>query len=282
MGDLTKGETFAAGEVVTAARLHALVENATINPDAVGTAEIADGAVTGAKLDPSLELSTSWLQLASGKTVIGNGSGIANQVTVDTGTMQITPTLAVKTSGIAATQLASDAVVTAKILDGNVTGAKLETLSPSPAGSYGSATIIPRVTVDAKGRVTAVTTNSLALRHASVGGVLDFPTSPIVICGWPWPVTSAPTHFEVSLVCKNNSTAGGWKIADVVSVEALRAVAGGPESFCGHCIYYDFTAEYVYFKTSSAVSSWIIPGKGAAADATFTPADWSVDVRIFY
>jgi hypothetical protein len=49
-------------------------------------------------------------------------------------------------------------VTTAKIADAAITSAKLADLSPSPAGSYGSSSLIPVVTVDAKGRVTAVTT----------------------------------------------------------------------------------------------------------------------------
>jgi hypothetical protein len=41
----------------------------------------------------------------------------------------------------------------------------LADVSPSPAGTYGSSTLIPAITVDAKGRVTSVTTNA-----ASGGG----------------------------------------------------------------------------------------------------------------
>lgn len=50
-----------------------------------------------------------------------------------------------------------DTVATGQLADGAVTGAKLETLSPSPAGTVGSGTQVPQITVDSKGRVTEAT-----------------------------------------------------------------------------------------------------------------------------
>ena len=50
-------------------------------------------------------------------------------------------------------------VSTAKIVDSAVTGAKLEN-SGVTAGTYGSASAIPSITVDAKGRITGVTTST--------------------------------------------------------------------------------------------------------------------------
>lgn len=58
-------------------------------------------------------------------------------------------------------------VTTAKIADANVTGAKLEN-SGVTAGTYGSASAIPAITVDAKGRVTSASTNSFSSSY--VGG----------------------------------------------------------------------------------------------------------------
>lgn len=63
--------------------------------------------------------------------------------------------------------LVDSSVTTAKIADANVTGTKLEN-SGVTAGTYGSASAIPALTIDAKGRVTSATTNSFS--SAYVGG----------------------------------------------------------------------------------------------------------------
>ncbi|WP_216635910.1 beta strand repeat-containing protein [Bdellovibrio bacteriovorus] len=57
--------------------------------------------------------------------------------------------------------LAAGSVGTTELADGAVTQNKLETVSGLTAGTYGSATAIPAVTVDAKGRVTAISTNAI-------------------------------------------------------------------------------------------------------------------------
>jgi hypothetical protein len=143
MGDLTRGETFAAGESVTHTRLHTLVEDATINAGAVTTTKIADGAVTNAKLDASLAMSAGKIALASGKLLGGNGSGAGEAVTVGATLSLAAATLGVATGGIAAAQLASDAVETAKIKDANVTLAKIVNVTDArllgrSAGSAGA------------------------------------------------------------------------------------------------------------------------------------------------
>ena len=61
---------------------------------------------------------------------------------------------------VGTTELANGGVTTAKIADDAVTADKLANTAVS-AGSYGSATAIPAITVDAQGRVTAASTNSV-------------------------------------------------------------------------------------------------------------------------
>jgi hypothetical protein len=52
-------------------------------------------------------------------------------------------------------------IATADIANAAVTGLKLETLA-GVAGSYGTATLVPQITVDNKGRVTGVTTTTIS------------------------------------------------------------------------------------------------------------------------
>ncbi|WP_413944109.1 beta strand repeat-containing protein [Bdellovibrio sp. HCB-162] len=96
--------------------------------------------------------------------VDAGGSGVVSDVLAGTGmnvTGTSTKTVSISTNGVSANELASNSVITNKIADGNVTGPKLETLAGLTAGSYGSATVVPSVTVDTKGRVTAITTNAI-------------------------------------------------------------------------------------------------------------------------
>jgi alpha-tubulin suppressor-like RCC1 family protein len=55
--------------------------------------------------------------------------------------------------------------------DNQVTPAKLETISGLAAGTYGTATAIPAITIDTKGRVTAVTTNPASVTAPRIRAV---------------------------------------------------------------------------------------------------------------
>jgi hypothetical protein len=100
---ITKGYTFTNGETVTPEKLNDLVDDATIDAEAVGTTELAAGAVTAAKI----------------------GAG------------------AVETAGIAAgavtaAKIGAGAVETAGIAAGAVTGAKLSGAQTGSAPVYGA------------------------------------------------------------------------------------------------------------------------------------------------
>ncbi|KYG64795.1 hypothetical protein AZI86_11360 [Bdellovibrio bacteriovorus] len=85
----------------------------------------------------------------------GGGSGTVTNIATGTGLtggpITATGTIAIANGGVGTTQLA----------DGAVTQSKLETVSGLTAGAYGSATAIPSITVDTKGRVTAISTNTI-------------------------------------------------------------------------------------------------------------------------
>ena len=57
---------------------------------------------------------------------------------------------------------------TVDLKDGSVTSAKLETLAGLTANTYGSASAIPQITVDSKGRITAISTNAVSIPSGSI------------------------------------------------------------------------------------------------------------------
>jgi hypothetical protein len=64
-------------------------------------------------------------------------------------------------------------------LTGTYPSPTLAALSPSPAGTYGSATAVPAITVDAKGRVTSVTSTSIAISASQVTSGLSGTYAPL-------------------------------------------------------------------------------------------------------
>lgn len=114
-------------------------------------------------------------------------------------------------------QIQDNSVTTSKIADLSVTGAKLEN-SGVTAGSYGSSSAIPVVTVDAKGRVTSVSTSSFSASPED-GSITD-PKLSSLSSGTIWVPVSGTSTF-----------AGGSESNSPIRGQDLRCLRSGTYQF---------------------------------------------------
>ena len=118
MPDLTRGHTFISGEEVDHTKLNNLTGNATINDSAITEVKVAANAIINSKVSASAAIVLSKLASgSSGQVIVGaSGAGVPTYRTV-TGDVTINDT------GV--TAIGADKVLTASILDANVTTAKI-------------------------------------------------------------------------------------------------------------------------------------------------------------
>lgn len=185
MPNFTKGKTFTSTEELTNTKLHQLVEDASMNVTAITSLTALTDSVADADTLPIADDSaTAIRKVAASNFLKKNASSI-----FDAGTTRITGVATPSASSDATTKAyvdsiavvagnlpqvtssdngsllrvssgtwtttSSDSVSTAQLQNGSVTGAKMEN-SGATAGTYGGASSVPQITVDAKGRITSV------------------------------------------------------------------------------------------------------------------------------
>ncbi|GIV16423.1 MAG: hypothetical protein KatS3mg022_1858 [Armatimonadota bacterium] len=112
-------------------------------------------------------LSVPWSGISGIPAGFADGVDNDTTYTAGAGLQLVGNTFSIANGGVVSAMLADSAVTTIKIADGAVTDAKLSATGVA-AGTYGSATEVPQITVNAQGRITGVT--NVPISGVSPGG----------------------------------------------------------------------------------------------------------------
>ena len=237
---LTKGKTFTDNEQVTAAKLHQLVDDATIDAGAIDATALASGAVTNAKIAAAAGVALSKISVTIDRLVGGSATNTGEEVTVGAGLDITSSTLTVDDDGI----------TTAKILDANVTAAKLAStldLSSKAVILADDSIAASKLETDFIDAVSGVaidaadylifsdSSNSNLTRKAQVSTIgssvagsiaLTAATAAGAITAWPHSLGVAPPNVRLTYFC--TAADGGYAVGDEVLAYAPYATSGVP------------------------------------------------------
>jgi len=152
--DLREGSNSGSAASVTNAAQLIVSVNGVIQKANTGTSAPAEGF---ALVDANTIIFGT--NLPTGASVFITQSGSA--VSIPTPGDDTVSTAKIQNQAVTTAKIADGNVTTVKIADDAVTADKLANTSVT-AGTYGSTTLAPAITVDAQGRITAVTTNSIS------------------------------------------------------------------------------------------------------------------------
>lgn len=227
MGDLNRGESFANGEQVTAARLNKMQDDATVKAGSIGTSHLADGAVTPAKLSGSFAFAAGQVQIANGALVGGNASNVGVAITPDGTSVEIAAaTLRVKDAGISTAKIADGAVTLAKLGARAVSAAKFAAVTTARllgrfsagAGDFEEISLGAGLSLSAGGLLSATAT----ARQTYTGALKTLPTGAGFV-RWDgsdtpaWSFSAVPEYCVVRLVC--TTADAGFAVGTEVSLD---------------------------------------------------------------
>jgi hypothetical protein len=137
-------------------------------------------------------------------------------------------------------KLASDSVTAAKIATGAV-GADELAATAVTAGTYGTASDIPAITVDADGRITGVTTNAVS------GGVTS-------LNGQTGAITNTSLYAIGSYVTGRSANSTSYAVDSTLAGSSLRATSPATTYGTGTTFYYYDN----YASTSYAITTVLV------------------------
>ena len=146
------------------------------------------------------------------------------------------------------------------------------------AGTYGTSTIIPRITVDAKGRVTSMGTSALG----STGKVLQVvksTTSSVITCGTtiPWDDT-IPQITEGNEVLTVTITPLSATSTIYLKFDASGSASAGVTNSATAAIFKDSTANAIY---ATQLHYWIANNYGLIFVASYSEASGGTTARTY-